>query len=72
MTEAETKDFQDRAKTFNEKLVALCGELKIGIGAAPRITNDGRLAASLQFFDDKTAEPEKVEKKEEASGIVAA
>jgi len=51
--EAEAADLQKRVEAFNAKLIPLLGEFELGLGATPFITNDGRIFARPNLFNDK-------------------
>lgn len=54
-------DIMKRAQAFNEKLLPLLDEYKIGLGAQVFITPDGRLGARPTLFDDTKAKEAAVE-----------
>lgn len=59
--QVEEKELQSRVKGFNEKMVLLLGEYKLGLGAVAFVTPDGRIGARPNLFDDsktKVATPE--------------
>ena len=71
MEENKVSELEARVKGFNEKLIPLLAEFKLGLGAIPVILGDGRIAARPQLFDDsKKAEPQ-VENKEEVKPDIA-
>ena len=70
MDKEKQEDLNNRVKGFNEKLIPLLAEFKLGLGAIPLILNDGRIAAKPQIFDDSKVE-EKVETKEEVKPDLA-
>lgn len=71
MEETKVNDLEARVKGFNEKLLPLLAEFKLGLGAIPLILGDGRIAARAQLFDDtKKVEPQ-VENKEEVKPDIA-
>ena len=53
--EAARIDLQNRVKGFNEKMIPLLREYKLGLGAQPLLTNDGRVVAKPIVFDDSKA-----------------
>lgn len=58
--EETNADLNARVKGFNDKLIPLLAEFKLGLGATPIILPDGRIVAKPQLFDD-TKKEEKVE-----------
>jgi hypothetical protein len=55
MTPEEQADLNERVKSFNAKLIPILGEFKLGLGARAFLTEDGRIAAHPQVFDDSAA-----------------
>jgi len=49
---AQLEDLNKRVKAFNAELIPLLGKYKLGLGAVPAITRDGRVVAGLQIVDD--------------------
>jgi len=52
----DSEDLEKRIKAFNEKFIPLLKEFKLGLGATPFITNDGRVGARPTVFDDTKKE----------------
>ena len=48
----EMEELQARIKSFNNELISLLGKYKVGLGAIPVITTDGRILARPHIFDD--------------------
>jgi hypothetical protein len=71
MEENKASDLEARVKGFNEKLIPLLAEFKLGLGAIPLILGDGRVAARPHLFDDTKKEEPKVENKEEVKPDIA-
>lgn len=69
MNEKEKQlDLETRVKAFNSDLIPLLGKYKLGLGAVPFFTNDGRVFARPQVFDDSVkAETEKGSQESNAS-----
>ena len=69
--EAFAKDLEVRVKGFNEKMIPLLKEFKLGLGASAFLLPDGRIAARPQLFDDsksfEKSEAPAEEKKAEGS-----
>lgn len=55
-TQAIAADLEKRVKGFNEKFIPLLKEFQLALGASAFITNDGRIGARPQLFDDKKEE----------------
>jgi hypothetical protein len=74
MEETKVNELESRIKGFNEKLIPILAEFKLGLGAVPVILPDGRIAARPHVFDDsKKAETveTQVENKEEVKSDIA-
>lgn len=52
----EAADLQERVKAFNSELIPLLGKYKLGLGAHPALTPDGRIVAVPHMFDDTPKE----------------
>lgn len=50
---AYQEDLQKRVESFNGDLIPLLGKYELGLSAIPFITNDGRIAAKPNVFDDR-------------------
>jgi hypothetical protein len=71
LLEEKQKDLQKRVEGFNGEMIKLLGKYKLSLGAVALISNDGRILARPQLFDDskpkqsqpgqKQAEPKKEE-----------
>lgn len=48
----------ERVKGFNADLIPLLGKWKLGLGAQPMLTDDGRIAARPAMFDDSKPKEE--------------
>lgn len=66
-TQQQKEELLARVKAFNDELTPLLAKYKLGIGAAPLILLDGRVAARPHVFDDSKSEgqPTQVEPKTE-------
>jgi hypothetical protein len=71
MEETNT-DLSARVKGFNEKLIPLLAEFKLGLSATPLILSNGTIAAKPQLFDDSKKEEKVENKEEEKSDLVSA
>jgi len=67
ITPEAQEELNNRVKACNEKLIPLLGEFKLGLGAVPFVTADGRIAARPQVFDDQKAGQEVAAPKEAAT-----
>jgi hypothetical protein len=61
--EEAQREFNERAKKFNSEFTELLSKHKIGIRAVPGFTQDGRIGAGLQLFDDSKKVEEKPSEK---------
>lgn len=65
-------DLKNRAKGFNDELIPLLGKYKLGLGATPFLTPDGRIAARPQVFDDSKQPEAKPEAEPKAEAVTEA
>lgn len=72
LTKEEQEDLQKRTKEFNERIIPILKELKLGLKGTPFISPDGRLGAIAQVFDaSNLPEQPKVEDKPAESSELA-
>lgn len=50
--EKNTNELQERVEGFNEKLIPILKEFRLGLGGEAFITSDGRIAGKPTVFDD--------------------
>ena len=53
IAEIKAEDLAKRAKGFNEKMIPLLKEFKLGLGAVAFLLPDGRIGAKPQLFDEE-------------------
>jgi len=59
---AQEIDFQKRVKAHNEVAIPSLAKNKLGLGAVPFITPDGRVLARAIYFDDNKPKEKVAEK----------
>jgi len=69
-------DLNKRVAAFNAELLPLLGKYKLGLGAKPVITADGKIIAQPVIFNDTKSQgagsdPATVKEENEASGLAA-